>query len=119
MMRKIIEHSHGHPLKNQKILLRNEYPCATCSQSKLIVRLREIPQCTEYCSATDLTKNLWKPLPLDHLRSSKGIINQKLRVQASYTFKDLSLKMICSLTRNEPSPRFVSRNSINLNDINA
>ena len=26
MMRKIIEHSHGHPLKNQKILLPNEYP---------------------------------------------------------------------------------------------
>ena len=31
MMRRIIEHSHGHPLKNQKILLPNEYPCATCS----------------------------------------------------------------------------------------
>ena len=38
MMRRIIEHSHGYPLKNQKILLPNEYPCAACSQGKLIVR---------------------------------------------------------------------------------
>ena len=38
MMLRIIEHSHGHPLKNQKILLPNEYPCATCSEGKLIVR---------------------------------------------------------------------------------
>ena len=39
MMRRIIEHSHGHLLKNQKIILPNEYPCAICSQAKLIVRL--------------------------------------------------------------------------------
>ncbi|RVX03802.1 Copia protein [Vitis vinifera] len=32
MMRRIIEHSHGHPLKNQKILSPNEYSCAACSQ---------------------------------------------------------------------------------------
>ena len=38
MMRRIIEHSHGHPLKNQKIHLPNEYSCAVCSQGKLIVR---------------------------------------------------------------------------------
>ena len=38
MMRRIIEHSHEHPLKNQKILLPNEYPCAACSQGKLIVK---------------------------------------------------------------------------------
>ena len=38
MMRQIIEHSHGHPLKNQKSLLHNEYSCATCSQGKLIVK---------------------------------------------------------------------------------
>ena len=38
MMRRIIEHSHEHPLKNQKILLPNEYPCVSCSQGKLIVR---------------------------------------------------------------------------------
>ena len=31
MMWRIIEHSHGHPLKDQKILLPNECPCATCS----------------------------------------------------------------------------------------
>ena len=38
MMRRIIEHSHGHPLKNQNILSPNEYSCATYSQGKLIVR---------------------------------------------------------------------------------
>ena len=38
MMRRIIENSDGHPLKNQKILLPNEYPCTACSQGKLIVR---------------------------------------------------------------------------------
>ena len=31
MMRRIIEHSHGHPLTN-------EYSCVACSQGKLIVR---------------------------------------------------------------------------------
>jgi hypothetical protein len=38
MMRQIIENSHGHPLKNQKILLPSNYPCATCSQYKLIIK---------------------------------------------------------------------------------
>ena len=38
MMWRIIEHSHEHPLKNQKILLPNEYSYVTCSQGKLIVR---------------------------------------------------------------------------------
>ena len=38
MMRRIIEHSHGHPLKNQKIILSSDYPCTACSQGKLIVR---------------------------------------------------------------------------------
>ena len=32
MMRIIIEHSHGHPLMNQKIILPNEYPWAAYSQ---------------------------------------------------------------------------------------
>ena len=31
MMRRIIKHSHRHPLKNQKLLSPNEYSCATCS----------------------------------------------------------------------------------------
>ena len=39
MRRRIIEHSHGHPLTNKKILLPNENPCAACSQGKLIIRL--------------------------------------------------------------------------------
>ena len=38
MMRRIIENSHGHPLKNQKILLSCDYPSTACSQGKLIVR---------------------------------------------------------------------------------
>ena len=38
MIRRIIEHSNGHPLKNQKILLPNELSCEACSQGKLIVR---------------------------------------------------------------------------------
>ena len=38
MMHQIIEHSHGHPLKNQKILFPNEYPCIVSSQGKLIFR---------------------------------------------------------------------------------
>ena len=38
MMRRIIENSQGHELKNQTILLSHEYPCVACSQGKLIVR---------------------------------------------------------------------------------
>ena len=38
MMRRIIENSHGHPLKNHKILLSSDYPYTTCSQGKLIIR---------------------------------------------------------------------------------
>ena len=38
IMRRIIENSNGHPLKNQKILLSSDYPCSTCSQGKLITK---------------------------------------------------------------------------------
>ena len=38
MMRRIIESSQGHELKNQKILLSHEYPYVACSQGKLIVK---------------------------------------------------------------------------------
>jgi hypothetical protein len=38
MMRRIIENSHGHPLKNQKILSPSDYPCSACSKGKLIIR---------------------------------------------------------------------------------
>ena len=38
MVHRIIEHSHEHPLKNQKILLPDEYSRAICSYGKLIVR---------------------------------------------------------------------------------
>ena len=38
MMRKIIENSHGHPLKNQKIFQFKEFSCVACSQGKLIFR---------------------------------------------------------------------------------
>jgi len=39
MMRRIIENSHGHPLKNQNILLPSDYLCAACSQGKLVIKL--------------------------------------------------------------------------------
>jgi hypothetical protein len=35
---RIIENSHRHPLKNQKILLQSDYPCAACSQCKLVIK---------------------------------------------------------------------------------
>jgi hypothetical protein len=38
MMRWIIENSHGHLLKNLKILLPSENPCVACSQGKLITK---------------------------------------------------------------------------------
>jgi len=39
MMRRIIDNSHGHPLKNQKIILLSDYPCVTtCSQGKLVIK---------------------------------------------------------------------------------
>ena len=38
MMKRIIENSHGHALKSQKILLSSDYPCIACSLGKLIVR---------------------------------------------------------------------------------
>ena len=38
MMRRIIENTHGHSLKNLKILLPIENPCAACSQGKLITK---------------------------------------------------------------------------------
>ena len=38
MMRRIIENSHGHQLKDLKILLSNENSCTACSQGKLVVR---------------------------------------------------------------------------------
>ena len=38
MMRWIIENSHAHPLKNQKILLSSNYPCSACFQGKLITK---------------------------------------------------------------------------------
>ena len=38
MIKIIIENSNGHPLKNQKILLSNEFSCAACSQGKMIIR---------------------------------------------------------------------------------
>ena len=39
IMRRIIENSYEHPLKNQMILLPSDYPCSACSQGKLITKL--------------------------------------------------------------------------------
>ena len=38
MMHRIINNYLGHPLKNQKILMPNDYNCVVCSQGKLIIR---------------------------------------------------------------------------------
>ena len=38
MMQKIIENSHGHPLKNLKIFQFKEFSCVACSQGKLIIK---------------------------------------------------------------------------------
>ena len=38
MMRRIINNSFRHPLKNQKILMPNYYNSVACSQGKLIIR---------------------------------------------------------------------------------
>ena len=38
MMRRIIENSNGHPLKNLKILTNDEFSCVGCCQGKLITR---------------------------------------------------------------------------------
>ena len=38
MMRRIIENSHGHSLKNQRVLKSNEFTCVACSQGKFITR---------------------------------------------------------------------------------
>ena len=37
-MRRIIENSNGHPLKDLKVLLNGEFFCIACYQGKLIVR---------------------------------------------------------------------------------
>ena len=37
-MRKIIENSHGHTLKNQNVLQSKEFSCAACSQGKLVIK---------------------------------------------------------------------------------
>ncbi|KAL6327585.1 hypothetical protein AAG906_021876 [Vitis piasezkii] len=38
MMCRIINNSLGHPLKNRKILMPNDYNCVACSQGKLIIK---------------------------------------------------------------------------------
>ena len=50
MMCRIIENSHGHPLKNQKILLPSDYPCSACSQGKLIIKPSPLKIFIEYPS---------------------------------------------------------------------
>jgi hypothetical protein len=37
-MRRIIENSDRHPLKNQKILLPSDYPCTVCFKGKLVIK---------------------------------------------------------------------------------
>ena len=37
-MRKVIENSHGHTLKNQNVLQSKGFSCAACSQRKLVIK---------------------------------------------------------------------------------
>ncbi|WOH01979.1 hypothetical protein DCAR_0521366 [Daucus carota subsp. sativus] len=46
-MRRIIENSIGHPLKNQTVIPRDELPCSACSLGKLIVRPSPVKLQTE------------------------------------------------------------------------
>lgn len=54
MMYWIINNSYGHPLKNQNILLPNDYQCADCWQGKLDVILSIIKNNVE--ASTFLTR---------------------------------------------------------------
>ena len=54
MMCQIIKHSHGHPVKYQKIFLPNEYSCVACSQSKLIVK----PSFTKVIKVTNFLERI-------------------------------------------------------------
>jgi hypothetical protein len=56
MMRRIIENSHGHFLKNQKILLPSDYLCAVCFQGKFIIK--SSPSKIIVKSPSFFTKNL-------------------------------------------------------------
>ena len=38
MMRRIIQNTKGHPLKDTKVLLSKDYNCEVCSQGKLIIK---------------------------------------------------------------------------------
>ena len=38
MMRRIIQNTKGHPLKDTKVLLSKDYNCEACSQGKLIIK---------------------------------------------------------------------------------
>lgn len=38
MMQRVIENSHGHPLKSQKIPQTSEFSCEVCSLGKLIIK---------------------------------------------------------------------------------
>ena len=38
MMRRIMKNLNGHPLKNQKIFLSNEFSYIACAQGKMITR---------------------------------------------------------------------------------
>ena len=47
MMRRIIDNSIGHPLKNQKVIPRDELPYSSCSSGKLIVQPSPVKLQTE------------------------------------------------------------------------
>ena len=57
MMRRIIENSNGHPLKNLKILTNDEFSCAAYCQGKLITR--PSPMKVNIESPQFFRKNTW------------------------------------------------------------
>jgi hypothetical protein len=73
MIRRIIENSHGHPLKNQKILLPSDYPCSACSQGKLIIKPSPLKISIESPSFLERIQRTFVDLYTHHLNHS-GIL---------------------------------------------
>ena len=70
IMCRIIESSHEHPLKNQKILLPSDYPCNACSQGKLIIKLFPSKIAVESPSFLERCKGIFVNLYTHHVDHS-------------------------------------------------
>ena len=64
-MRRIIENSHGHPLKDLKILSSNEFMCKACSLRKLNMRPSIIKVNAEYSMLLEIIQgDIYGPIIL-------------------------------------------------------